>query len=72
MRQLEGEQFGRLTVISLQRKDLDGHTYWNCRCICGTYLHGDRAVRGSRLVSGWTRSCGCLRGQNNLKRFAIR
>ena len=56
-RELEGTSFGRLLVIGIDKKDEESHTYWLCRCICGSYT----VVRETRLISGKTRSCGCLR-----------
>ncbi len=56
---LEGLQFGKLTVIS---RNLDllgtGHAYWNCKCNCGS----PKIVlaRANSLKSEHTRSCGCL------------
>lgn len=52
--QLEGQQFGRLTVTRLASR---GPTKFWCSCSCGTEL----IVGASSLKSGNTRSCGCLR-----------
>lgn len=53
---LTGKRFGRLTVV--ERADMtSGHgTYWKCRCDCGNIT----IVNAGALVSGSTRSCGCL------------
>jgi hypothetical protein len=55
---LEGQRFGRLTVI-----ELDGvrkhETWWRCRCDCGN-IH---CARGYRLRNGHTQSCGCLHAE---------
>lgn len=48
-----GRQFGRLTV--LRPGDRKGH-YW-CRCDCGQL----KQVRRDHLLSGATKSCGCLK-----------
>ena len=54
---LIGNTFGRLTVLEFgginKRKNCD----WICKCSCGNTI----TTRGSRLVNGSTRSCGCLR-----------
>jgi len=50
-----GQTFGRWTVLRLAPKD-DEFVMWWCRCTCGE----ERAVRGSRLASGKSKSCGCL------------
>jgi hypothetical protein len=59
-RDLAGQTFGQLTVVAFDRR----HRYpsgqtgakWLCRCACG----GGRSVFVKDLVSGHTRSCGCL------------
>ena len=55
IRDLTGKRFGRLFVISIS------HTkkcaYWHCRCDCGI----TKIIPSSSLVTGRTRSCGCLK-----------
>lgn len=57
---LTGRVFGRLTVVAR-----NGTRYrssqWLCKCDCGAEA---TIARGS-LVSGATRSCGCLRADSN-------
>lgn len=53
---LTGQKFGRLHVITEAYKTRNG-IMWECRCECGTV----KPISGSKLVSGSTRSCGCLR-----------
>lgn len=56
LRDLKGQKFGQLEVVGLQPKE-EGRRYsWMCRCDCGTSV----VVQANRLVSGATRSCGCL------------
>lgn len=52
-----GWRFGRLTVIGFDGLDNRGAALWRCRCDCGT----ERTIRGGRLRSGTSKSCGCLR-----------
>lgn len=57
---VEGERFGRLTVIDATARDVvvDGvrrRRAVACVCECGDRIH----VRISGLTSGGTRSCGC-------------
>lgn len=54
---LEGKQFGRLIVLEMVDKSLEGHAYWSCFCVCGNYTR----VRQDKLMCGRTQSCGCLR-----------
>ena len=56
LRDLRGLSFGRLTVVE-RGPDKRGHRTWWCVCSCGERL----LVDGGNLVSGHTRSCGCLR-----------
>lgn len=53
---LRGRVFGRLTVLRRTAKRRAGSILWLCRCTCGKNL----LVKSSSLVSGITRSCGCL------------
>jgi len=49
-----GDRFGKLSV--LRRTENRGrHASWECKCSCGRKI----AVRGDRLRSGRTQSCGC-------------
>ena len=63
MKNLEGQVFGRLTVLELKEVTEDSHCFYICRCICGKFTR----VRESRLVNGNTKSCGCLRREVFIK-----
>lgn len=52
---LEGQIFGRLTVIE-RVPGRTGRVMWRCQCECG----GDSVVDSNSLNSDHTRSCGCL------------
>lgn len=56
MLELKGQRFGRLLVLRLDglRKHF---SWWHCQCDCGTI----KSIRSTRLTSGTTKSCGCLR-----------
>ena len=59
---LTGQRFGKLTVLS---KDENNHNtkkgiVWKCRCDCGKIV----SVSSGNLRSGITRSCGCLKHNN--------
>lgn len=53
---LAGRIFGKLTVSHPASPAKDGRRRWHCQCSCGSTT----AVTVSRLLSGMTRSCGCL------------
>lgn len=57
---LIGERFGKLTVIGLDDKGTR-KTYWVCQCDCG----GVKSVRSDALISGVTKSCGCLKAEQD-------
>jgi hypothetical protein len=64
---MQGEIYGRLTVVEFSHKDTRSRKWWRCKCICGneTILHT------GNLHSGNTRSCGCLaRDQKKNRRIA--
>lgn len=50
-----GDIFGRLTVKEFAEKK-NGKRYWLCQCVCGT----TKIVQESHLLTGHTKSCGCL------------
>lgn len=56
-----GDRFGRLTIIGLGRRYSEWNRYGmiecRCRCECGREV----VVLWKNLVSGRTRSCGCMR-----------
>lgn len=54
---LAGLTFGRLTVLSFSHSVHDLGAYWNCLCECGNQC----VILASRLKSGNTKSCGCLK-----------
>ena len=70
-----GQRFGRLVVIrQAKRPEYSSckHAMWECQCDCG-----NRAIVScGALISGQTRSCGCLRKEiariNGCKRAAKR
>ena len=53
---LSGKRFGRMTALK-RAPNRGNDTMWQCRCDCGSI----RIVGAPSLVSGSTKSCGCLR-----------
>ena len=62
---LEGQKFGRLTVLYRTENDKWGNVKWMCVCDCGNLVE----VVGWRLRSKHTQSCGCLK--HNLSETAV-
>ena len=55
---LTGLRFGRLTAVKHMGKDKSGkNTLWFCTCDCG----GCTTTTTTKLRSGHTKSCGCLK-----------
>lgn len=65
MEDITGKTFGSLTVLG-QAGVKNGTSYWRCLCTCGT----ETEVRYAYLITGHTKSCGCLQRsvyKDNLK-----
>lgn len=59
---ITGNKYGRLTVIGLEGKNDKGVYMWRCKCDCGNEIVRDSC----RLVTGNTKSCGCLKKELEL------
>lgn len=57
MKDLTGMTFHELTVKQYAGKLFQGSRSWKCECSCGKICY----VRGTRLTSGNTKSCGHLK-----------
>ena len=57
MKNLTGEVFNRLTVVSFCDYNRWGKRRWTCRCDCGN----ETIKIEQDLTNGHSRSCGCLR-----------
>jgi hypothetical protein len=68
MKNIKGQNFGRLTVLEYvgYREDWQV-SIWLCRCICGQ----KRVLHTAALTSGHTQSCGCLRAERRDKATTI-
>ncbi len=55
-RNLKGQKFGNLTVIKEHGRDKYKNVLWECLCDCGEKT----IVTSGNLVTGHTKSCGCL------------
>ena len=65
VKNLQGQKFGRLTVIEQDTEHKGAAAYWKCQCECGNI----KSIRGSNLTSKNkpTRSCGCLNKESHSK-----
>ncbi|WP_151639069.1 hypothetical protein [Noviherbaspirillum aerium] len=57
LKNLVGQRFGRLVVVSRAPKEPRKTAKWNCVCDCGSAA----VVAGSSLLNGRTQSCKCKR-----------
>lgn len=61
---LTGQKFGKLTVLHRANDRIDPNgehkTVWHCKCDCGN----EKDITRSALISGASRSCGCLKTEN--------
>ena len=53
---LTGQKFERLTVVERKENTKLGERVWMCKCDCGNSV----SVQSGHLISGHTKSCGCL------------
>lgn len=65
VKDIAGQQFGKLTVIERDSSAYQGVATWFCHCDCG----GKLSVSGASLRKGNTKSCGCLSLEKTTKRF---
>ena len=56
IKDLTGQQFGRLLVCSFAGLNKRRNAQWQCQCSCGTF----KVVLSQNLLRGSTQSCGCL------------
>jgi hypothetical protein len=64
---LAGVVKGRWHVLTPAGKSANGKAMWLCRCACGT----ERVVASEHLVSGTSRSCGCLQKETTITRCKL-
>lgn len=57
IKDITGHKFGRLTALERLDKKRGSSFMWHCQCDCGNTLD----TSANSLLSGNTRSCGCLR-----------
>lgn len=61
---IAGHTFHRFTAISFVEKKR-GNAFWLCKCVCGQ----SRVVAYHKLVTGHSKSCGCLKVEQFRARF---
>lgn len=61
IRNLTGQTFSRLLVLE-EGGRAGGAVIWKCQCSCGVIKN----IRSRGLVSGTTKSCGCMKRENGI------
>lgn len=56
LKDLTGQQFGRLKIIRRDTERKANCAYWICECVCNKI----KSIISFSLTSGLTKSCGCL------------
>lgn len=67
---LKGKVFGRLTVLGFAGRTVEGkckQSRWFCRCECGELVK----VPTQPLISGESKSCGCLAAELASQRLTV-
>lgn len=64
IRDLMGQQFGRLTVIKFLRTNKNKKAVWLCQCSCENHVLIE--VVGNNLLNG-QKSCGCINNERLYK-----
>lgn len=64
VKDLTGKRFKKIKVLKfIETREKSCHAYYLCKCDCGLI----KEVRGSHLLNGNTKSCGCLSAENGAK-----
>lgn len=61
---LQGQRFGRLIVLSQNGKTKAGRIKWLCQCSCGKQT----TIPSGDLLTGHTKSCSCLQKEKTRQR----
>lgn len=67
MKDISNMTFGRLTALQYLTSDKQGKAQWLCICSCGNYC----TVGSDSLVSGITKSCGCLKSDTIRSKYDL-
>ena len=63
IKDITGQKFGRLTVLKFIGTNKNRNSLWECKCDCGKSV----IVQKTNLISGNTKSCGCLNMERKTK-----
>lgn len=60
---LKNQRFGKLTALTPLKGNKEGRKQWLCECDCGNVV----IIPSNSLLSGNTKSCGCLKSHGEEK-----
>ena len=66
VKDITGTRYGRLVAIKCVGRTNNGNATWLCKCDCGN----EAVISSYALRSGKTKSCGCIKREQNLQMFA--
>ena len=66
VKDITNQKFGRLIAIKPTQQRQNNNVIWQCKCDCGNTVF----VPAASLLSGNTKSCGCLHNQQLSKRVS--
>lgn len=64
IKDLTGQRFERLVILSFAGKNKYNRSLWLCRCDCGK----EKIISSNCLQQGTIKSCGCLNHENHVNR----
>jgi hypothetical protein len=63
LKDITGQRYGKLVAIKYTGEIKNHSAVWECKCDCGNSVE----VKVKHLLSGATRSCGCLKSESHIK-----
>lgn len=63
---ITNQKFGKLIAIK-QVGSVNNHTAWLCKCDCGK----EKIIKSNSLITGHTKSCGCLSYESKLEKSKL-
>lgn len=65
---ITGNKYGKLTVENFEGMGKNGQSLWECKCECGII----KTIQKNSLISGKTKSCGCLKKNGTHKTHGMK
>ncbi len=62
IKDITNKKFGKLFILKFNGVDKNRHSLWLCKCDCGKEI----IIKRPSLISGQTKSCGCLYNKHGM------